>query len=316
MVTISVCMIVRNEEKCLARCLDGLKPIADEIIIVDTGSTDGTKKVAARYTDKIYDFEWIDDFSAARNFSFSKAKMDYIYTADADEVLDEENIKRFIALKNAMNGEFDAVTMTYVNRMEQNTVYNFERELRPKLFKRLRTLTWVDPIHETVRLDPLVFESDIEIMHIAHGVHAKRDFEMLNKAFKRDGALSKKLVDMYAKELFISGDNDDFFACEPVFEWAEEKYESDPDLLIEIYCVVARLLRLHKDNDRFVEFCREVDKVFETAEICCEMGEYFFTRGDFKACGEWYKKALGCESVLDIRTSGQIPREKLEEISK
>ena len=73
MVTISLCMIVKNEELVLARCLDTVCDLVDEIIIVDTGSTDSTKSIAARYTDKIYDFEWVNDFAAARNFSFSKA---------------------------------------------------------------------------------------------------------------------------------------------------------------------------------------------------------------------------------------------------
>ena len=67
MATVSLCMIVKNEEKVLGRCLDSAKEIADEIIIVDTGSTDRTKEIAAEYTEKIYDFKWNDDFSAARN---------------------------------------------------------------------------------------------------------------------------------------------------------------------------------------------------------------------------------------------------------
>ena len=78
----SLCMIVKNESRTLARCLDSLKDIMDEIIIVDTGSTDDTKKIASRYTTKIYDYEWSDDFAAARNFAFSKAVGDYIYSAD------------------------------------------------------------------------------------------------------------------------------------------------------------------------------------------------------------------------------------------
>ena len=89
MISISVCMIVKNEEAVLARCLDSLQQIADEIIIVDTGSTDRTKEIAALYTSRIYDFTWVHDFSAARNFAFSKATKDYIYSADADEVLEE-----------------------------------------------------------------------------------------------------------------------------------------------------------------------------------------------------------------------------------
>ena len=73
--------------------------LMDEIIIVDTGSTDSTKEIAARYTDKIYDFSWCDDFAAARNFSFSKATQEYIYAPDADEVLDDTNRRRFMMLK-------------------------------------------------------------------------------------------------------------------------------------------------------------------------------------------------------------------------
>ena len=70
MFTLSVCMIVKNEEAVLGRCLDCVRQFADEIIIVDTGSTDTTKEIANKYTDKVFDFEWCDDFSKARNFSF------------------------------------------------------------------------------------------------------------------------------------------------------------------------------------------------------------------------------------------------------
>ena len=73
MVSISLCMIVKNEESILERCLDSLHGLMDEIIIVDTGSTDNTKQVALKYTNQVYDFSWCDDFAAARNFSFSKA---------------------------------------------------------------------------------------------------------------------------------------------------------------------------------------------------------------------------------------------------
>lgn len=99
MITISLCMIVKNEEPVLARCLDSVASMMDEIIIVDTGSTDRTKEIAAQYTSRIYDFTWCDDFSAARNYAFSLATMDYIYCPDADEYLDLENQRRFLRLK-------------------------------------------------------------------------------------------------------------------------------------------------------------------------------------------------------------------------
>ena len=73
MPSISLCMIVKNEERNLPRCLDSVQDLVDEIVIVDTGSSDATRAAALRYTHRVYDFTWRDDFAAARNFSFSKA---------------------------------------------------------------------------------------------------------------------------------------------------------------------------------------------------------------------------------------------------
>ena len=142
MITISLCMIVKNEERILGRCLDSLAGLVDEMIIVDTGSTDRTCQVAARYTDQIYPFEWTDDFSAARNYAFSKARMEYIYSADADEVLDPENRERFLALKETLLPQIEIVQMKYSNQLQFKTVYNYDEEYRPKLFKRKRDFIW------------------------------------------------------------------------------------------------------------------------------------------------------------------------------
>lgn len=127
MITISLCMIVKNEEPVLARCLDSVASMMDEIIIVDTGSTDRTKEIAAQYTSRIYDFTWCDDFSAARNYAFSLATMDYIYCPDADEYLDLENQRRFLRLKGALLPEIEIVQMNYITPPDFNTVQNCKK---------------------------------------------------------------------------------------------------------------------------------------------------------------------------------------------
>lgn len=138
----------------------------DEIIIADTGSSDATKKIAQKYTDKVYDFEWTGNFSDARNFVASKATKEYIYTADADEYLDADNQKKLAQLKQILLPEIEMVQMIIiVTKEEFNTVYNFEKEYRPKLYRRLRAFQWIDPIHETLRIDPIVYDSQIEIIH-------------------------------------------------------------------------------------------------------------------------------------------------------
>lgn len=87
--TVSLCMIVKNEEKHLDRCLNSVKNKVDEIVIVDTGSTDGTIEIANKHNAKVYHFNWNDDFAAARNFSINQSSSDYILILDADEYLDE-----------------------------------------------------------------------------------------------------------------------------------------------------------------------------------------------------------------------------------
>ena len=85
-------MIVKNEEDNLDLCLSSIAKHMDEIIIVDTGSSDGTKEIAQKYTQKVYDYKWKDDFSAARNFSISKASYDYILVLDGDEFIQSIDI--------------------------------------------------------------------------------------------------------------------------------------------------------------------------------------------------------------------------------
>ncbi|MEK4190997.1 glycosyltransferase [Paenibacillus sp. FSL L8-0494] len=89
--TVSLCMIVKNEEKTLARCLDSVVGKVEEIIIVDTGSEDNTIEIAKRYTSNIYSFQWTGSFAEARNFSIRQSSCDYILVMDADEYLDEDS---------------------------------------------------------------------------------------------------------------------------------------------------------------------------------------------------------------------------------
>jgi glycosyltransferase involved in cell wall biosynthesis len=216
-------MIVKNEEAVLRRCLNSLKGLADEFIIVDTGSSDATKQIAAEYTDRIYDFEWKDDFSAARNYSFSKASMEYIYVADADEVIDEENRQRFLLLKQKLLPEIEIVQMKYANQLSFNTTYNFDEEYRPKLYKRLRSFHFVEPVHESVALTPVIYDSDVVILHKPVSNHAGRDFATFQKTIARMGQLSPKLYEMYAKELYIAGEDKDFREAESFYQAFAER---------------------------------------------------------------------------------------------
>ena len=308
MVTISLVMIVKNEENVLKRCLDSVVKLMDEIIIVDTGSTDKTKEIASEYTDKIYDFKWVDDFAAARNFAFSKATMDYIYSCDADEVIDEENRMRFMNLKMAMIEDVEIVQMHYVEN-GKSSVLNSKSEYRPKLYKRLRSFTWIEPIHETVRLDPVVFDSDIEILHMPESIHSKRDFKVFEKAYKKDKYLSDNLISMYSKELLKCGDEDDFAKATEIFESILQKQKVTEEQLHKICCVLARAARLSGNKTAFLKYTTKSLVMGPSSEICLELGEYFLANEDNEEAIVWfYNAAYESEPILDISSQGKAPR--------
>ncbi|RKM61471.1 glycosyltransferase [Butyrivibrio sp. CB08] len=310
MVTISLCMIVKNEEESLGRCLDSLKGIVDEMIIVDTGSTDRTKEIAASYGAKVLDFKWTGDFSEARNFSFSHASCDYIYSADADEELDEENRKRFMDLKKDLEEfKIDMVQMYYCNQLEYRTVYNFDRELRPKLFKRVRGFVWEDPIHEQVVLEPVIVNSDIEIIHRPKESHAGRDLESFRKAIADGRHLSKRLHGMYARELFMAGSDEDFLKAKEFFTASSVDTLRDLDEIKEASCVLAHIAVLENDPHSLLKYSLK-DAITEmSSEMCYELGDYYYGKGDIDEAIVWYyNAAYECSSILDVKKSGTFPR--------
>lgn len=316
MITISLCMIVKNEERILKRCLNSVCDLVDEIVIVDTGSTDKTKQIAAEYTDKIYDFEWIEDFSAARNFAFSKCTKEYIYAADADEVLDGENRKRFSDLKQTLLPEIEIVQMKYANQLQYSTIYNYDEEYRPKLYKRLREFAWEYPIHEAVRLDPVIYDSDVVITHLPEALHTGRDIAAFEKLIKSGERLDKKLFGLYARELFVSGSEEEFIRALSYFRAALEDTERTPEEQTEAYCVVVRACRLSGDIPGFYKYAMRAAASDEEipSEICYELGCFYRDAEDYPEAAMWFYNALHeTESILNIRYGGELAEKALRE---
>ncbi|WP_243125424.1 glycosyltransferase family 2 protein [Clostridium amazonitimonense] len=192
---ISLCMIVKNEEKVLDRCLNSLKDTLDEIIIIDTGSHDGTKEIALKYTDKVFDFTWCNDFSKARNFSISKASNDWVLILDADEVIKEFNIG---SLKSFCNENNNKVTgrIKIVNEYEDD--YGTKRYIERinRLFNR-KFFEYKGSIHEQIvcknGLDYMTQNVDIVVDHTGYSKEVlnrtnkiQRNIDLLRVAIKEN----------------------------------------------------------------------------------------------------------------------------------
>lgn len=308
MISISLCMIVKNEEQVLDRCLSSIADLVEEIIIVDTGSCDNTKKIARRYTTNIYDFSWNGSFADARNFSFSKATKEYIYCADADEVLDQANRERFLLLKQTLLPEIDIVQMFYCNQLSFNTIYNFDKEYRPKLYKRLRSFCWEGAIHEAVRLQPVIYDSDVEILHLPTGEHTSRDLRAFETLWQKGIRLDKRLHNIYAKELFISGTEEDFVAALPAFLETFSDPGRSGEEITEAACVVSRAYRYLGDTGSFFKYALKSIAGENCSEICFELGCYYEGQEDYEEAVIWYyNAAFETESILNFHLGGDLP---------
>ncbi len=147
---ISVCYIVKNEEKNLSLSLETVNDWADELIIVDTGSSDATKRIATDAGAEVFDFVWCDDFAAARNFAIDKATGDWIVFPDADEgFLHPELVRDKLKRIDAVEPPVDAVMVARINTdLKTGTELGNDQALRA--FRRSPELRYKGHIHENI----------------------------------------------------------------------------------------------------------------------------------------------------------------------
>jgi tetratricopeptide (TPR) repeat protein len=141
---LTVCLIAKNEERFLGRCLESIQTVADQIVVVDTGSTDWTKQIAERFGAEVYSFPWNDDFSAARNAALERATGDWVLSLDADEELRREDLhvlRQEMAQPQVMAYRIPIVT---VDREDEGCSYV------PRLFRNAPGLFFVGRVHEQV----------------------------------------------------------------------------------------------------------------------------------------------------------------------
>ena len=196
--------------------------------------------------------------------------------------------------------------MTGVQTCALPIFYNYDRELRPKLFKRMRPFVWTEAIHETVRLSPVVYDSDIEITHLPEKSHTDRDLGSFHALTQKKEPLSERLFTIYAKELLISGRDADLLLAEDFFTG-----QADGDLpmerMKEALCVVVRAARIRGDYLKMYRYAMKDIASEGVSEVCFELGEYYFGTAIYEEAAMWfYNAAYETESILSIRCSGDL----------
>jgi glycosyltransferase involved in cell wall biosynthesis len=280
---LSAALIVKNEEAFLSRCLESIKNEVDEIIIVDTGSTDNTVEIAKKFTDKVYYYKWHDDFAAARNEAFKYATGDYILSIDADEYLVSKDIK------SKIKGEGDGVSVKLL--WEENHEC-FHRA--PRIFKK--GLKWVGECHETIACATSI-KSDIEIVYGNSPTHKEdpnRNIRIL------ESVKDKKARDYFylSREYFMLGEYEKSLKytdeCIEKSTWRYEKADA--------YLTGARCLFYLQQGDKARQYCLNAIMLNpEFQEALCFMGDLSWEKE--KQTWIKYAKIANNKDVIFLRSN-------------
>lgn len=290
-ISLSLCMIVKDEEETLERCLSCVKTFVDEIIIVDTGSKDKTKEIAKSFNAKIYDFQWINDFSAARNYAFSKATGEYAFWLDADDFITDENIEKLNKLVYTLDRSIDSVTMNYSLLRDENnkTIYSLRRN---RIVKRANNFAWIGRIHEFLDVKGNILNSDITIHHGKVKEITDRNLQMF-RGMEREGVkFSLRDVFYYGNELYYNK-----LYYEAILKY-EEFINSKEGWIEDVKTATSNLIDCYTFTGEVEKKLNVILSTFKVdiprADICCKLGEYFLENQKFKQAIFWYKVALGC----------------------
>ncbi|WP_343209356.1 glycosyltransferase family 2 protein [Anaerolentibacter hominis] len=290
MITLSLCMIVKNEEDVLSRCLTSVSGIFDEIILVDTGSTDHTKEIASAFTDLVYDFAWIDDFSAARNFAFSKASMDYAMWLDADDVLLKKDRTELLSLKSSLSPDVDVVMLPYHTAFDENgnPTFSYYRERIIRLASGLR---FAGAVHESIAPSGTVIYGKAAVTHQKlHPSDPDRNLKIFEKQLNEGGLADPREQFYYARELYYHKRYEDAVRWFQVFlnggrGWVENNIEACRFLAYSLY-------GLGREDEALESLLNTLKYDCPRAETCCDLGKHFLDRNLYPQAIFWYELAL------------------------
>lgn len=298
MASVSLCMIVKNEEEALERCLGSVAGVVDEIVVVDTGSSDRTKEIAAKFTEKIYDFPWIDDFAAARNFAFSKGTGDYLMWLDADDVVRESERKKLLLLKERLETDpVDVVMMRYTIAFDEkgNSTFSFYRE---RLVKRCRAALWVGRIHEVIVPFGHIVKEDIRIEHRKlKPSDPDRNLRIFERMLEEGEPFGARELYYYGKELYYHKRYQE--AAEVLGRylelpdgWVEDRLDACRHIS---YC----FSELSENRKALWALLRGLEFRVPRAELCCDLGGWFFREKRYEEAVFWYRQALKDKEKAD-----------------
>ncbi len=284
MIPISVCIITKNEAENLQKCLEALKPYPFEIVVTDTGSTDNSLEIARRYTDRVYEFAWINDFSAARNFCISRASHNTILSLDTDEFLrplDWEALQKALEEHPKSLGAIELFSYFDVEGETKHQVVRLER-----LFNR-RYYHFVNPVHEILvplgSLVPSSYDAPVSVDHVGYQgtteklkEKAERDIALLHDEIKADPE-NPYLYFQLGQSYMLMRDH------ENALSWFREAMKRHPmpgaDYTLALLCNYAGILLDENQVEEAANVLSYRDSFADSKDFLCLSGRIYLRMG-------------------------------------
>lgn len=295
---LSLCMIVKNESDVLERAVENARLFADEIVIVDTGSTDGTAALAKRLADKTDVFKWRDDFAAARNYADSLATCPYKMWLDADDIVPLPSAKAIGKLMRTLDDSTDVVMLPYVLDRDEYGAPKFSY-YRERIVKNRADFMWRGRVHEAIAIHGNIVKAKPIILHAkpAERTGGTRNLDIYKKMVTEGHAFEPRETYYYARELYYNGE---YGAAAREFErylGMQIGYAAND---IDASLMLSRCYaKLGEKRKALAPLFNSFTYALPTGEVCCEIAFNIFADGDYKRAAYWFKRAAQAKPDID-----------------
>lgn len=311
-IPITVCIIAKNEEEHIEQCLKHLKKYDWEIVVTDTGSTDRTKEIAEKYADKVVDFEWIDDFAAARNYCASFAKNNWILVVDCDEYVTNVDISALRILMQRFPRYAGVMRLT--NLVPKNSgETGYVSDDVPRMYNK-NFFQYFFPIHEQIctiesgkSMDSMdAFLIPMEVIHHGYALTGeamekkqRRNLDLLHKVIEKDGGTGYHYFQM-GQSYFVLDDIDSAIS-------AYEKSLSMVESVEHVYVpeLIMSLAKAYCRRDRFpdaLELLEKYNSIYNSAKFTYEYANLLRENGRIVKALMLYVKVT---TMRDLETLGE-----------
>lgn len=300
---ISACVIVKNEEHNIGRWLDNMLKLADDIVVVDTGSQDCTVDLVRERGIEPYYFEWCNDFAVAKNYAISKAKGDWILFLDADEYFDEQSIMAFSAVmqKYHRKKEIGAILCRLIDIDSDNKNMVRGGMLQVRIFRNVPQIAYVGAIHERLQVLEgnfvMQYCKTFVIYHTGYSSSivkqkAARNLAILLEKEKENADGKYGNLDLYIADAYFA-----LAKYEESFEYARKAVKANIGSLGNpghaYKNLIAAMVGLGKPVEEIMAVLDEaVEKFPACVFFMVEKGHYYYVTKDYMAAIHWYEKAV------------------------